>query len=258
MRKRRKKEKDKDLYETVEEVFDYSTLMALYKLVNKRIIDRMYGFCKTGKESRVYWAKSPKGEDLAVKIYLITAAEFKKGIRKYIESDPRFEGVRGDFRRIIYAWARKEFINLKEAHVAGVNVPKPIAVEKNVLVMSFIGENGIPAPLLREYTPEDPELFWKEVFVGVKRLYAVANLVHTDLSEYNIMVFKEKPYFFDFGQALHKDSPMADEFLWRDVNNLRRYFVEELSLSLPDTEDLYLWVLGRKVIQELEEFFLSL
>ncbi|MEM0083496.1 MAG: hypothetical protein QW102_03150, partial [Candidatus Nezhaarchaeales archaeon] len=82
-KKEEKKRKDEDLLKTVEEVFDAFTLEALYKLINKKVIDVLYGVVDTGKESRVYWAKSPEGEDLAVKIFLTSTREFKKTILQY-------------------------------------------------------------------------------------------------------------------------------------------------------------------------------
>ena len=51
--KEEKRQKDEDLLKTVEEVFDTFTLQALYKLINKRIIDVLYGVVDAGKESRV-------------------------------------------------------------------------------------------------------------------------------------------------------------------------------------------------------------
>ncbi|NIW52844.1 MAG: serine protein kinase RIO, partial [Candidatus Korarchaeota archaeon] len=57
---------------------------------------------------------------------------------------------------LIYAWAQKEFKNLQRAMDAGVRVPEPIAISKNVLIMSFIGKNGDSAPLLKEVSLKNP------------------------------------------------------------------------------------------------------
>jgi RIO kinase 1 len=222
--KEEKRQKDEDLLKTVEEVFDTFTLQALYKLINKRIIDVLYGVVDAGKESRVYWAKSPQGEDLAVKIFLTSTREFKKTVLQYIDGDPRFKKIKRDTRNIVYAWALKEFKNLERAYEVGVRVPKPITVHKNIIVMTFIGENGIPAPLLKDAEVSDyEEMFWK-VVDNIKALYCKAKLVHADLSEYNIMVWKENPVFFDFGQAVLTSHPNADLFLERDVKNVVSFF----------------------------------
>ena len=53
-----------------EEVFDRSTLMVIYRFLNKNLIKSIHGVVKTGKESRVYWGIGADGEELAIKIYL--------------------------------------------------------------------------------------------------------------------------------------------------------------------------------------------
>ena len=161
---------------------------------------------------------------MAVKIFLTSTREFKKTVLQYIDGDPRFKKIKRDTRNIVYAWALKEFKNLERAYEVGVRVPKPITVHKNIIVMTFIGENGIPAPLLKDAEVSDyEEMFWK-VVDNIKALYCKAKLVHADLSEYNIMVWKENPVFFDFGQAVLTSHPNADLFLERDVKNVVSFF----------------------------------
>ncbi len=38
-----------------------------------------------------------------------------------------------------------------------MRVPKPVAVRSNVLVMEFIGEDGVSAPSLKEQSPSNPD-----------------------------------------------------------------------------------------------------
>jgi RIO kinase 1 len=238
---RSKRMKDEDLFKTVEEVFDVKTVMALYQMINNGPIDRVFGAVKAGKESRVYWAKGKSGEDLAVKIYLTSSMEFKKSIRQYIQGDPRFKDSR-DYRKLIYTWAQKEFKNLSQAYGAGVRVPKPIHVSQNILVMEFIGEDGVPAPTLKSLAEgEISSRIYEDVMGMLDRLYRDAGLVHADLSEYNIMVHQGKVYFIDMGQAVLSAHPMADVFLSRDVGNLIRFF-EKKGLNPPDPESVIKWL----------------
>ncbi|MEM3674978.1 MAG: serine protein kinase RIO [Candidatus Methanomethyliaceae archaeon] len=232
-------EKDKDLFETVEEVFDSRTVMALYSLINKGIIDSMRGVVKAGKESRIYWAKGRNGEDLAIKIFLTSSMEFKKSMLQYIHGDPRFK-VGKDYRRIVYTWAQKEYRNLSEAKSAGVLVPNPICAYQNILVMEFIGADGVPAPLLKDL-PELDESLYQQILVAIKKLYSSAGLVHADLSEYNIMVNEGKAYLIDFGQAVSRDHPMSLEFLRRDVVNILRFF-RKAGLNVPEEEAVLEWL----------------
>jgi len=237
------REKRSEEYEALEEVFDRSTLMTVYKFLNRGTIDEIYGAVKAGKESKLYWGRDREGKELAIKIFLTVSAEFKKGMIPYIEGDPRFAHVKRDTRSLIYAWAQKEFKNLTQAHEAGVHVPKPIAVEHNVLVMEFIGENGVSAPLLREARLRSPRRVYELLLTSVKKLYRKAKLVHGDLSEYNVMILKDKPVLFDVSQAVSVQHPMADQFLRRDLENLSKYF-KRLNVDVLPTEEAYRMVKG--------------
>ncbi len=252
--KRVRRIKDEDLFKTVEEVFDKATLEGLYYLINRHVIDVMYGAVASGKESKLYLALDPNGELIAVKIYLTTSSEFRKGIVKYIDGDPRFMHVKRDTRSLIYAWAQKEFKNLERAHEAGVRVPKPIAVYRNILVMEFIGTEEGPAPTLKETKVEDLVGALKTLLRYLQLLYQRAKLVHGDVSEYNVMVKGRELVLFDFGQAVLTSHPTALDFLKRDVNNVLNYFHREgVFKALPNLEEV-LHLMTKGDWRELEAF----
>jgi RIO kinase 1 len=232
------KEKRSEEYEVLEEVFDRSTLMTIYDFMNKGTIDEIHGVVKAGKEARIYWGKDSDGKELAIKIYLTVSAEFKKGMLPYIEGDPRFAHVRRDTRSLVYAWAQKEFKNLQTAAAAKIKVPQPIDVSNNVLIMEFIGKNGVPAPLLRETALKKPERVYHQLLNHVRRLYQKAGLVHGDLSEYNIMLWRNQPVLFDISQAVPLQHPMANQLLRRDLENLHRYF-KKLNIEVQPLEEMY-------------------
>ena len=240
------KEKRSEEYQVLEEVFDKSTLMTIYEFLNKGVIDEIHGVVKAGKEARIYWGKDRDGKELAIKIYLTIAAEFKKGKLQYIEGDPRFKHVRHDTRALVFAWATKEFKNLQLALKAKVKVPKPIAIRKNVLVMQFIGKNSNPAPELKELTPKNPGFIYNELLEYIRRLYQRVELVHGDISEYNVMVWRGRPVLFDMAQAVLLSHPMATTLLIRDLKNLHRYF-KKLGVKVLSTDEMY-----RKVTEDGE------
>lgn len=223
---------------TLEEVFDKATLMVIYQLLNSGVLYEVHGVVNAGKEARVYLGKDKKGKDLAVKIYLTASAEFKKGMLKYIEGDYRFKGVKRDTRSLIFTWAQKEFRNLEQAVRAKVRVPRPVAVKNNVLVMEFIGKNGVNAASLKEKAPNDPEKVYGILLTYIERLYRKAELVHGDLSEYNIMMWKGKPVIFDVAQAVPTSHPMSDFFLRRDLANVNRFF-KRLGVRVTSIEEIY-------------------
>ncbi|MFQ6009595.1 MAG: serine protein kinase RIO [Candidatus Aenigmatarchaeota archaeon] len=230
-----------DLRKTWGGVFDNQTILAIYKLMNRGDIKEVVGVVKEGKESKVLAARGRKGT-VAIKVYAIEAANFKRML-PYLIGDPRFGRIKKDKRSIIFAWAKKEFKNLERARKAGVHCPRPIAFEKNVLVLEFIGDDFKPAQRLSHTRPKDPEKVFKVVIGDMKRMWVKAGIVHGDLSEFNILLHKERPWIIDFSQSVVKDHPHALGFLKRDINNVCIYF-RKLGVECED-EEIYEKLLKR-------------
>jgi len=222
-RERRYLRKRSEQDDVLEEVFDRSTLMTLYKLMNRGLVRSLHGVISAGKESRVYEAETSKGITIAVKIYLVSSAEFRRKREGYIVLDPRFRRAPSNFRSFVYLWAKREYSNLAKAFESRVACPQPLFVEKNILGMNFIGRDRMRFPTLVEVELSITEYshIYKEVLQNVRRLYREAGLVHGDLSVYNIFVTdKIHPILMDFSQAVVLDHPMASTLLERDVRNL--------------------------------------
>jgi RIO kinase 1 len=217
----RERIKDADQFKVTESVFDEATYGALYKLVQDGHIDAFGGPISTGKEANVYTALSGD-EEVAVKIYRINASDFRE-MGEYLEGDPRFEEVAGNKRAVVVGWVRKEFANLQRARAAGVRVPEPIAVERNVLVMEYLGAEDGRAKRLAEVSIENPETAYEVVREYMYRLYD-AGIVHGDLSEYNIVVQDSQLYVIDVGQAVTVHHPNSEDFLERDCENVAAFF----------------------------------
>ncbi|MBK5190465.1 MAG: serine protein kinase RIO [Methanosarcinales archaeon] len=253
--KRRKKDyRDR---KTEQYVFDIPTLETLYKFSNKGIITALGGPISRGKEAVIFHALGAEEEELAIKMYKISTANFN-AMLDYIIGDPRFKNIKKDHRSIIFAWARKEFKNLNRAFDAGVRVPQPIVCDKNVLIMEFIGKEGIAAPRLKDIPVDilkddfEPEELFLRIISAVKTLYEKGKLVHADLSEYNIVMkgyverefettannsaeIEIEPVLIDMGQSLLLYHPHADKFLLRDVKNIVIYF-NKLGLNYSEDE----------------------
>ena len=211
-----------ELKKTWKGVFDELAVLSLYKLISRGMITEIKGVIKQGKES-VVLAGLQKKKPIAIKVYAIKAANFKR-MRPYLTGDPRFKKIKSDKRSVIHAWAKKEFKNLERARKAGVKCPKTVGILNNVLVMEFIGDDYVPAPRLTGSKISNPEKLYKKIFKYIRLLYKEAKLVHGDLSEFNILLWKEEPWLIDFSQSLIKEHPNADEFLKRDIRNFCRYF----------------------------------
>jgi RIO kinase 1 len=238
--------KDSSQRAVLNDVFDDATLMALYELSKKGHIDALGGSFKTGKEANLFHAISKNDGEIAVKIYLISAANFN-AMKEYILGDPRFTGIKHSRKDIILAWTRKEFKNLKRAEDAGVRVPKPYVTKRNILLMEFVGKDGVPMPQLKDVklTREEALHILNRIIEYMCLLYSKARLVHADLSEYNILVDVDtmEPVIIDMGQSIMTDHFNADTYLQRDVANIVRFFGK---LNIPVNSDEVISIIKRK------------
>lgn len=235
-RKLERLEKDSETYKIMASVFDSSTLLTLYHMINRGVFDIFHGAVSTGKEANIFCALDKRGDYVAVKIYRIATSDFRN-MHRYMVGDPRFRRIPKKRRGVIYAWASREFKNLQRANEAGVPAPRPIDCEKNVLVMEFEGEDGVPYPRMKDMPPRAPKQVFKSLFDATKSLYQNAQLIHSDLSEYNVLLTPE-PVLIDFSMGTDCANPMGDQLLMRDLENLVRYF-RKRGLETPEPATLF-------------------
>jgi len=236
-------------------VLDIPTLETLYKFSKKGLIKALGGPVSRGKEAVIFHGIGAGEEELAIKMYKVSTSNFN-AMLDYIIGDPRFENIKRDRRSIVFAWARKEFKNLKRAFNTGVRVPKPIACDKNVLIMEFIGKEGMAAPKLRDVPLEvlaldfELEELLLRIISYMKIMYEKGRMVHADFSEFNILMkgyaerevagvnsveIEIEPVIIDMGQSLLLEHPNADAFLKRDVRNIVIFF-NKLGLDCSEDE----------------------
>lgn len=157
-------------------------------------------------------------------------------------------------RKMVATWAEKEMRNLSRMHQAGLAVPKPILLKGHVLVMEFLGDDGWPAPLLKVsflhllfrvgFISSEPflllpkscsfqtadlempllEKIYLDLVVLMRKMYRSCRLVHADLSEYNLIVHREKLYIIDVSQSVEHDHPYSLQFLRSDCLNVTKFF----------------------------------
>lgn len=212
-----------DERQTEGEVFDRKTLMTLYGLMKRGLVDRVEYPVSTGKEGNVFLSKDPDGDPVALKVYRTSTSTFKR-VAKYVEGDPRFKGVTGNRWKFIYAWAAKEYRNLDRYAEAGLRVPAPVTVDKNCLLMEYVGDEEGPAPQLRTAEIPDVDEAYAQAVDFIVSGWADAHLVHGDLSEYNMLLWDGEVVVIDVGQSMTSDFFNAGELLDRDIANVNRFF----------------------------------
>lgn len=209
-------------FKTYQDVFDQQTFRVIFELASKGYFQELKSPISVGKESNVFSAITKDGDYLAAKVYRVNVCDFKR-MYTYIRGDPRFRDLNNQRRKVIYAWAQREYRNLMICRDVGVSAPKPIAVRANVLVMEFIGKKNVPALKLKDNPASNVKKFAKETIKEMKLMYK-HDLVHGDLSEFNILNYNDKPVLIDFSHGVRLNYPGVFELLKRDVVNVCNYF----------------------------------
>jgi len=261
--KRKNRVGDKEDKAVAEQAVDPKTRILLYKLVNGGVLDAVNGVISTGKEAVIMHADGGPGpeqgpeepmnvpKECAVKIFKTTLNEFKTR-DKYIRDDYRFKDrfSKQNPRKVIHMWAEKELHNLSKMAKGGIRVPEIVVLKKHVLVMSFIGRDGRPAPKLKEaadhMSAKDLEMAYQQVLEMMEQLYTVCHLVHADLSEYNILWYEKEVWFIDVSQAVEPIHPSGLDFLLRDCTNVFNFFSKR-GISCLEPHELFSKVSGLEV-----------
>nr|WCZ58482.1 serine/threonine-protein kinase RIO1 [Andalucia godoyi] len=225
---------DKSDRATSEQVLDPRTRLILFKLLNTRVITTMHGCISTGKEANVYYAvREVDGvkEERAIKVYKTSILVFKDR-DQYVSGEFRFRTgySRHNPRKMVRTWAEKEMRNLKRLFQSGFLCPEPLLLRQHVLVMSFMGEDGIPYPRLKDVdfisaTSSKWGDIYLSVIAGMYRLFHLCRLVHADLSEYNLLLTPSlEVVWIDVSQSVEMDHPRSLDFLRMDIRNVSSFF----------------------------------
>lgn len=204
---------------------------------------------KVGKEASVYLCRSGSAiaaPYVAAKIYRPRSLRNLKNDSQYREGRPDLDedgsalwkeaDVNAIIKRTTYgeeirhrSWMAYEFKTLETLHEAGADVPKPYAIEKNTIVMDYIGDPGTPAPALNSIRLDKDEALplFERVIRNVELLLANRR-IHGDLSAYNILYWDGDITLIDFPQVVEPESnPAAWTIFLRDVTRVCQYFASQ-------------------------------
>lgn len=162
-----------------------------------------------------------------MKIFKTSILVFKDRDR-YVSGEHRFRHgyCRSNPRKMVKTWAEKEMRNLKRLHTSNIPCPVPWLLKSHVLVMDFLGTDGWCAPRLKDadLTPDEVQSCYETVCMDMHRMYHDCNLVHGDLSEYNLLWHQGRAVIIDVSQSVEHGHPYANDFLRKDIFNVTDFF----------------------------------
>ena len=209
----------------------------LAPLLADGIIDEVVARLKSGKEADL-WLVRHGGELVAAKVYKAREtrsfknnAAYKEGrqVRNTRTQRAMTRGSRFGQAAEEEAWKAKEADALHALHAAGVRVPRPVLFYQGVLLMELVVDaEGRPAPRLidahveREHAAE----LYADLRAQVVRMLG-CDLIHGDLSPYNILGGWSGPVIIDFPQVIGAaHNTQAFRFFQRDLENVRKFFAD--------------------------------
>jgi RIO kinase 1 len=219
-------------FKTYGNVFDEFTRRNLFKLQCQGFFEELVSPISIGKEANIFSARTKEGGYVAIKIYRLENCNFNK-MWSYLMSDPRYKNSKPQRRQIIFTWVQREFRNLMKSREAGVHVPTPIHFLHNIIIEEFLGKGNIPAPQLNRAEIKDIDKLHELLVKELRLLYKKAELVHADLSSFNILLHEGKPVIIDMSQSTSTNDPNSTEYLARDIKNIAK-FLNKFGFEISD------------------------
>jgi len=235
---------------------------------------------KGGKEASVYLCKSGVAVDaplVAEKVYRPRSLRNLKNDQQYrvgridLDEDGHALWKQADInavaKRTSYgeevrhqSWIAYEFRTLETLYETGVDVPKPYAMEKNAILMGYVGdiENSAPALVSVSLELDEAKHLYDRTVYNID-LMLKHNRIHGDLSAYNILYWNGHITLIDFPQVvLPESNPASWNIFLRDVTRVCQYFSSQGVRCDGRKLAAELWTShGHKVVKEVDPRYLD-
>jgi len=211
---------------------------------------------KSGKEATVYCCRahpSTGTEFLAAKGYrprqvrsFKNDAVYQQGRAALLRPDRRAYTKRtkyGGSSIPVGTWIGSDFETHVLFHEAGADVPVPIALSSDAILMEYVGDADSAAPLLHHVSLE-PDEARRLLGLAVRNveLFLSCYRVHADLSAFNILYWQGALKIIDFPQSVDVFiNGNAFALLMRDIENVCKHFARQGVEADPFRIGMDLW-----------------
>lgn len=216
---------------------------------------------KSGKEATVYrcrGARASPHEQLALKVYRPRDQRSFKNDARYREGSLIYRIGGGNTRaaRALRAgtrfgravqeatWTAREWEALRRLRDAGLSVPEPVHATDSAILMELCddGEGGIARPLAGARLPAELAAPLFAALCGEVERMLWLDVLHGDLSPYNVLWSGAAYRIIDFPQAVDpRFNGNALSFLQRDLENVGRFCARFAEIPDPRTVALEIW-----------------
>jgi RIO kinase 1 len=225
----------------------------LEHLLTEGIISEVLGRLQSGKEAEVFVVRC-NGDVVAAKVYKDRAQRSFKNNSSYKEgrSVRNSRSQRAMERGSKYgkeaaedAWKSAEVDALYRLHAAEVRVPTPVMYFEGVLLMELVLDAaGNTAPRLIDValTAEQANAGYHDMLTQLVRMLN-CELIHGDLSPYNVLWAAAGPTVIDFPQIVSAaQNTSSERFFLRDAENILGHFARiDRSLRARSGDAFEIW-----------------
>jgi RIO kinase 1 len=214
------------------------------------------GLLKTGKEAEVFLVERRSLDDgracvLAHKRYrpatvakgdleaggftqarsFVNDSPYRSGRRARRSRDQRaVDGRTGHGRRLmVEQWRSQELATMQTLWSAGADVPYPVQILDDGVLMEFVGDVDQAAPRLvsARLDPDELARAFAQIVENLHR-FTATSVVHADLSPFNVLWWKGRISIIDLPQASDLLlNPHGFDLLHRDVVRMCDWFVRK-------------------------------
>jgi RIO kinase 1 len=123
-------------------------------------------------------------------------------------------------------WVSREYEMLRTLSAAGADVPTPVASSDDGILMTYVGDVDQSAPQLHRYRADrdEAQALFDQLIKNVELMLYV-NVIHADLSPFNVLVWQRRATIIDLPQAVDpRKNRHARRLLERDVERICAHF----------------------------------
>ncbi|MCL4241121.1 MAG: hypothetical protein KJ048_07180 [Dehalococcoidia bacterium] len=217
---------------------DAADMRAIQEFLDEAMITEVLNVLKSGKEATVYRCRAHPSLGVPYAAAKCYHSAFHRSFQRgalYEEGRVIGKGQveraikgRTDFGREaqLALWVDHEFEVLSTLHYAGADVPEPFACTDTAILMELLGDDAGAADQLQfaDVAQAEADDLLDRILWNIE-LFMRENVVHADLSAFNILHAPGKLTIIDFPQAVDpRTNPAAPGLLERDLRNVLRYF----------------------------------
>lgn len=195
-------------------------ILALYNLKKRGVVAALGHKIGTGKESDIYLAVQPSGQQVVLKFHRLGRTSFRNVRKKrdYFGGGNKAMNQAHSWLFLSRLSALKEFAFMKALHEAHYQTPVPLAHNRHIVAMSLVRGTPLFQIYPKQLTVEQAENIYEQSLALAARL-AQHGLVHCDLNEFNLLVdlsgiqalatTEDDPYVRHSGQSVAGDKSMG-------------------------------------------------